>query len=157
MRYFPAGHAMPDRNEHRSHQRLQHYWESLRGVRPFPSEDQIDSDAIADIWPSCFLVSIDAVTHRSGYRYSYLGQALIEAFGDDSGNPDIALQLLSTRDAPMVEKFDQVRNSRAPAIDEAEFINGKNLTVKYRASLLPLGAQDTDVSHIIGCMRWKIC
>lgn len=148
---------MPHDKEHRSHQKLQQYWDSLREKRPFPSESQIDADAINDIWPSCFLVSIDDVTDRLGYRYSYLGNDLIEAFGDDGGNPDIALQLLSTADTPMVKMFNEVRRQQKPAIDESEFVNLKNLKIKYRTSLLPLGHKDGEVSHILGCMRWKVC
>ena len=142
--------------EHRFHQRLYKYWDSLREGRIFPSENQIDSDEIADIWPSCFLISIDDVTRRLGYRYSYLGNALIEAYGDDSNNPDVAHQLLSTADAPMVKMYDEVCKHKKPAIDESEFINLKNLKIKYRTSLLPLGNSDGAVSHILGCMRWMV-
>lgn len=143
--------------EHRAHYKLHQYWISLRGARPFPSESQIDPDAIEDIWPSCFLISIDAVTDRLGYKYSYLGHALIEAYGGDNSDPDIAMQLLATADMPMVKMFESVRNNFAPAVDESEFVNLKNLKVKYRTSLLPLGYNDDEVSHILGCMRWKVC
>lgn len=142
---------------HRYHERLRHYWESLKGERAFPRENEIDPDAISDIWPSCFLVSIDDVTRRLGYRYSYLGSDLVEAYGDDLHNPDITLKLLATTHAPMVKKFDEVIASRKPVIDESEFINLKHLNIRYRTCLLPLGAhQGEAVSHIIGCMRWRI-
>ncbi|MCC7259435.1 MAG: PAS domain-containing protein [Alphaproteobacteria bacterium] len=144
--------------EHRAHYKLHQYWASLRGARLFPSESQIDPDAIEEIWPSCFLISIDAVTDRLGYKYSYLGHSLIEAYGgDSSSDPDIAMQLLATADMPMVKMFESVRSNFAPAVDESEFVNLKNLKVKYRTSLLPLGYKDDEVSHILGCMRWKVC
>lgn len=148
---------MSNDQEHRTHLQLHHYWASLRGVRSFPGENQIDSDEISDIWPSCFLISIDNVTRRLGYRYSYLGSALIEAFGGDDNNADIALQLLSNADMPMVKMFDEVLKYQRPTVDEAEFVNLKNLKIKYRASLLPLGYNDEEVSHILGCMGWKVC
>ena len=142
-------------SEHRSHIKLRDYWESLKQGRAFPSESDINPDAIAEIWPSCFLIAIDPVTQRLGYRYTYLGDALVEAYGYDLDNPDIADQLLSTGNEPMVHKFDDVKNQRAPLIDESEFTNRRKQKVKYRSSLLPLGNNDT-ITHIIGCMRWKI-
>lgn len=126
---------MPDDKEHYTHQRLFEYWNSLKGDKDFPDESQIDTNDITDIWQSCFLISIDDVTRRLGYRYSYLGKDLMEAFSGDSGNPDIA-HLLSTADiTPMVKFFDRVCKNRKPEVDAAEFTNLRNLRIKYRLSL----------------------
>lgn len=146
---------MPTELHHRSHERLQQYWEELRGNRPFPAESELDPDDILDIWDSCFLISIDDVTRRLGYRYSYLGSALIEAYGDDIKNPDVALRLISTASLPIVKRFDEVVARQHPVIDESEFINLKHLKVRYRTCLVPLG-QSGHVTHILGCMRWKL-
>ena len=140
---------------HRSHERLLDYWGKLRGDRPFPKESEIDPDALSDIWNSCFLISIDDVTRRLGYRYSYLGDDLVEAYGADVTNPDVALRLLSTASMPIVRKFDEVIKSQKPVFDEAEFINLKHLNIRYRTCLVPLGLGDGEVSHIFGCMRWR--
>lgn len=140
---------------HRSHERLQEYWNSLRGELAFPPESIIDPDEIADIWPSCFLISIDDVTRRLGYRYSYLGEDLVEAYGDDVKNPDVALRLISTASIPIVKKFDEVVARQKPVIDESEFVNLKHLKIRYRTCMLPLG-QAGHVTHILGCMRWKL-
>lgn len=142
-------------SEHRSHKKLQDYWESLRKGRLFPGEGAIDPDAIADIWPSCFLIAIDPVTQRLGYRYTYLGDALVGAYGYDLDHPDVTQRLLSAQDEPMMRKFDEVRRRQSPLVDESEFINRKQQNVKYRSSLLPLG-EGNQVTHIIGCMRWRI-
>ncbi len=147
---------MTGENNNRFHDRLHEYWDSLRGSRLFPSENQIDPDAIPDIWESCFLVSIDDVTRRMGYRYSYLGAELIEACGDDTKSPDVAMCLLATGSMPIVQKFDEVIRIKGPVIDESEFVNLKHLTIRYRTCLLPLGYNDAEVSHIIGCIRWRL-
>ena len=146
---------MFDTSEYRYHERLQKYWDGLRGNRKFPSENEINPDDLSDIWPSCFLISIDDVTRRLGYRYSYLGESLIEAYGDDINNPEITMRLVSSSDAPMIHKFDEVLKSMQPVIDESEFVNLKHLNIRYRTCLLPLGT-DGVVTHIIGCMRWKV-
>lgn len=140
---------------HRLHEEVLNYWESLRGNRPFPTESDIDPDEVADIWPSCFLISLDDVTRRLGYRYSYLGEALIEAYGDDIKNPEIVMRLISTNSLPLAKRFDEVVKSKAPLFDEAEFVNLKQMRIKYRTCLLPLGNSDGQVTHILGSMRWK--
>lgn len=147
---------MQDSKEFRFHERLQEYWDDLRGNRKFPTESEINPDDLPDIWSSCFLVSIDDVTRRLGYRYSYLGDSLIEAYGDDLTNPDIALKLVSAANAPMIEKFNEVLKTQKPIIDIAEFVNLKFLNIRYRTCLLPLGVNERDITHIIGCMRWKV-
>lgn len=143
-------------DEHRYHFRLQQYWDSLRGSHPFPREEEVDPDELSDIWTSCFLISIDDVTRRAGYRYSYLGAELADAYGDDVSNPDISDTLLATAGAPMVQKFDEAMRKKAPVTDESEFINCKKLNIKYRTCILPLGTPGGDVTHLLGCMRWKI-
>lgn len=140
----------------RSNEKLLKYWDSLKKGRNFPSESQIDPDAIADIWDSCFLVSIDDVTRRLGYRYSYLGTDLIEAYGDDISNPDVAAKLVSSTNYSTAHKFDEVRQLKAPVIDESEFVNLRNVHIKYRTCMLPLGFNDNEVAHIIGCMSWRV-
>ncbi len=137
---------------------LRKYWESLKGNRDFPTEDEIDPDAIEGIWDSCFLISIDDVMHRLGYRYSYLGTKLIEAYGDDINNPEIVLNLLSTdnhTNMRLVANFDQVLSLKQPVFDEAGFVNLKHMNVRYRLSLFPLGIGE-EVLHILGCMRWRV-
>ena len=140
---------------HRSHDRLRVYWEQLRGDRPFPKESDIDIDEIADIWESCFLISNDEVTRHTGYRYSFLGSDLLGAFGDDVTNHDAALRLLSTARARNTRKFDEVLMEKRAVIDESSFVNLMGMNIRYRACLFPLGLENGEVTHIVGCMRWK--
>ena len=141
---------------HRAHERLREYWDKLRGVRTFPHESEIDPDEIADIWASCFLISIDDVTKRIGYRYSYLGSELVSAFGDDADNPEVAMCLLSTALVPNTKKLDEVIQKKQPVIDDGEFLNRYNMIVRYRTCLVPFGYEDGQVSHIFGVMRWRM-
>ena len=146
---------MPEALQHRYHEVLLKFWEELRGDRLFSQESEIDPDALEEIWPSCFLISIDDVTRRIGYRYSYLGSELIEAYGEDANNPDVIMRLVSSDSMPMVKKFNEVVEGRHPVIDEAEFVNIKHLNIRYRTCMLPLGTTDGTVTHILGCMRWR--
>lgn len=142
--------------EHRYHQQLQAYWEQLKGNRRFPLEREINPDEIEEIWPSCFLVSIDSVTKTTGYRYSYLGHEMQAAYGEEPHNPDIVHRLDCTDTSRMIARFDEVLATGQPVIDESSFINTNGLHIRYRTCMLPLGLQDhTTVGYILGCMRWK--
>lgn len=142
--------------ENRYHTRLREYWNRLRGTRSFPAEDEVDPDELNDIWNSCFLISIDDVTRRLGYRYSYIGNELIEAYGSDPNQAQSAAELVSTTHKNMVQKFDEARKTKAPVIDESEFVNIDHINIRYRSCILPLGSAKGEVTHLIGCMRWKM-
>lgn len=143
-------------DEHRYHTRLQKYWESLKGEHQLPKESDINPDELDDIWNSCFLISIDDVTRRVGYRYSYMGLDLMEAYGSDNGTADITSTLISTNNAPMVQKFNEAVLEKKPVIDESEFVNMNHVNIRYRTCILPLGTTDGVVTHLLGCMRWKM-
>lgn len=140
--------------ELRYHGRLQQYWDELRGENPFPDESLVNPDELEDIWPSCFLISIDDVTRRIGYRYSYMGKELVQAYGTDPGD-DTASHLISPQDARMIEKFNEAVRGKHAVTDEAEFVNSKKLNIRYRTCILPLG-KNGEVTHLLGCMRWKM-
>lgn len=145
----------PHELHHRSHERLLEYWNNLRGNRIFPHESEIEPDDIADIWHSCFLISIDDVTRRVGYRYSYMGKNLVDAFGEDASSPDVALRLLSTMVVPNAKKINEVLHEKHAVIDDGEFTNVKNMNIRYRTCLVPFGYENGEVSHIFGVMRWR--
>jgi hypothetical protein len=133
------------------------YWESLRKGRLFPSEAEIEPDAIAAIWDSCFLVKVSRPeAAHLGYRYDYLGSALIEAFGGDVTHQEISSRLIDPSSPPLVSRFENVVNMHAPDTDEAAFTNKRGLVVKYRSCILPLGRDSGSVDYILGGMKWKM-
>lgn len=140
---------------HRCHDELFSYWNKLRAGRQFPHEREIDPDEIENIWDYCFLISLDDVVHRIGYRYSYMGASLVEAFGDNPNNPDMALRLLSSTKVPNIKKIEEVLEKKHSVIDEGEFVNAHHMNVRYRTCIVPFGYENGQVSHLFGVMRWK--
>ena len=49
---------------HRINERLNAYWEHLRGHRAMPRESDVSIDDLKDIWPHCFLVAT-----KNGMRF----------------------------------------------------------------------------------------
>jgi hypothetical protein len=147
---------MPQHQQNRINEKLLAYWESVRGARPMPEERDVDPDALKDIWDSCFLVkSIPHGTGSRGYRYDYLGTALIEAFGDDVTNREISAKLVDPISPPLVKSFTQVIETGKPVEEESEFTNSQNLVIRFRSCMMPLGNAKDGVLYILGGMKWK--
>ena len=117
-----------------------------------PMEGDISLDALKDIWPSCFLVTV-----KDGkFAYSYLGEELVEAYGDDLTGKEIAETLVYPHPPSLVKTFVAVASSGVPKVDESEFVNSCGDTVKYRSCVLPLAGRDgNSVAFLLGGMKWK--
>lgn len=136
-------------------ERLFHYWDDLRRDRAYPTEGDIDYREISDIWDSCFLVRVSEDVRARGYKYSYLGTSIIEAFGDDLTGQEVYAKLVDTANDDIVHRFEEMVERAEPLIDESEFINRRKMLVKYRYCMLPLGREKGKVDYIIGGMKWK--
>lgn len=137
---------------HRINERLNAYWDTLRGSRAMPAEGDVSIEELKDIWQNCFLVSV-----RDGkFSYSYLGEQLVEAYGDDLTGKEITETLLYPHPSSLVKTFAEVAKTGTPKIDENQFVNSRNSTVKYRSCVLPLsGADKNSVAFLLGGMKWK--
>ena len=149
---------MTQNSEHnrRITEHLLRYWLQLRGAREMPQEKELNPDAIKDSWDSCFLINLTDSAKHGGYRYTYMGKNLLDAFGEDVTRDD-AETLVSLPSPRVIAKFDQAVAMRKPLIDEAEFVNAKKMTIKYRQILLPLGnnREPVELTYLFGGMRWK--
>ena len=135
---------------------LLRYWLQLRGAREMPQEKELNPDSIKESWDSCFLINLTDAAKHGGYRYTYMGKNLLDAFGEDVTRDD-AETLVSLPSSRVIAKFDQAVAMRKPLIDEAEFVNAKKMTIKYRQILLPLGnnREPMELFYLFGGMRWK--
>jgi hypothetical protein len=139
--------------ERRINVRLVAYWERIRAGRAMPGENDVDPEDLADLWDYCFLVQVRDLK-KADYNYTYLGSAIVEAYrsGLSAETPDSVVSLNANR---LASNYTRVIEERRPVIDEGEFLNARNDTVKYRQCLLPLGHGEV-VESILGGMRFKI-
>ena len=137
---------------HRINERLNDYWEQLRGKRDMPLESDVVIDDLKDIWDHCFLVSI-----KDGkFSYSYLGDDLIAAYGENITGKEITETLVYPHPTSLLKAFSLVESSGLPKIDDSEFVNSRGTTVKYRSCVLPLAAPGNGgVAYLLGGMKWK--
>lgn len=138
---------------HRIHEQLEQYWHTLKGESAMPRESDIQPEKMQEIWNDCFLVS---VRPNGTFAYNYLGDALIEAYGDSMVGREITEALVYPHPASLVETFRKVVAHQLPVTDESEFTNSRGALIKYRSCVVPLaGAQGDGVRFLLGGMKWK--
>ncbi len=147
-------HKTPSDHQ-RIHERLIDYWNGLRNGRAFPSEGEVDPSQIHEIWNWCFLVQNKPDSKEKGYRYTYLGTELIEAWGDDLTAQEVSTRLINPSHEHFIRNFNEVVSGKKPVIDESEFVNARKINIKYRVCMLPLGNAPERVDFILGGMKWK--
>ena len=141
-----------DTQKHRINERLKDYWQGLCRGRSMPLEADIAMEELKEIWDYCFLITV----RGDHFAYSYLGESLIDAFGDDVTGREITETLLYPHPQSLLGTFRNVVESGAPAEDESEFKNSLGATVKYRSCVLPLAAENVEgVAFLLGGMKWK--
>lgn len=136
----------------RINQRLQEYWETLRAGRRMPCETDINTDDLVDIWAYCFLIDVK----NTGFEYDYLGESIIEAYGDDLRGREICEALIYPHPPSLLKTFRSVVSTLGPVTDESQFKNKNGQQIRYRSCVLPLtktGAQG--VHFLLGGMKWK--
>jgi hypothetical protein len=138
-------------SERRIPLRLLAYWEKLRKERLMPAENDVNPDDIGDLWNSCFIIPVKDL-HPAHYRYSYIGQDIVKAYGGDLPEMDA--------DAPvkpqpgMLDGYRTVMQTCKPLIENGEFHNRQDQMIRYRQCLLPLG-EGEDVQAILGALHFR--
>lgn len=129
------------------------YWRAQCGNAAMPLEASIQPGDLENIWPSCFLLNVE----DRQFRYDYLGEELIEAYGMSASNLEIAETLIYPDSPPLLNAITQAIAIRQPVEDEGEFNNHAGAVIRYRAVVLPLSRKKDDtVAFVLGGMRWRI-
>ncbi len=133
--------------------RLVAYWERIRGARDMPVEDDIDPDAIPELWEDCFLLHTQDLK-QEGYNYIYLGEHVAQLYAEGLSAGDCeGVEHFNT--ARLGGSFQKVIDTRKPVIEEGSMRNALGRTVLYRQCLLPLGSGG-GVEAILGGIRYKL-
>jgi len=133
--------------------RMLSYWEKMRRGRLMPAERDIDPDEISDLWDSCFLIHVKDLD-KPDYNYTYLGPKIVAAY-EHGLSDDETHGLLSPNAGKLVANYERVIQTSKPLIEEGEFTNMHQETVRFRQCLLPLG-ENGQVDAILGGMHFKI-
>ncbi len=128
--------------ERRTMPRLLAYWDERRGRRSFPSLADLESEAISDLWPHCFVVD-PTIGNRS---LCYIGTAYLYVPGGSSQS--LLDQVLS----PVSE----VLRAKEPVLSAGEitYYGGRQLLL--RSILLPLSEDDRSINLVLGASAFRI-
>jgi hypothetical protein len=136
----------------RINERIRDYWQSLAGSNAMPAEKDVNPDDLEDIWAHCFLVQ---VLEGGKYRYVYLGDDLIEAYGDDVTGYEAAETIIGQAESPFMEEFAELLDKQRPIESDSSFVNPQNVEIRYRLCIVPLSGPRGEISHILGGLKWK--
>jgi hypothetical protein len=133
---------------------LQH-WNELRDDRPFPHEDELDTDHLHEVWEHCFLLQVRDVEHVEDYNFTYIGPKLVKAYADGVLDMDNGM-MVSPQATMLADKFREVITSQDPLLEEGEYVNQAGELVRFRQAMLPLGTEEGKVLSILGGAWYKL-
>jgi len=141
----------PRTGERRMFRRLLGYWQGQCAGRPFPAIVDIQPEAIADIWSSCFV--LDPVSNPHFPYFRYLGPSLAQYVGVLlSGQSDWALGLL---DKAMYNCRAAIE-TQAPVLTEDEVPRLDGTRFLFRSILLPLADGGRRVRYLLGAANGTV-
>ena len=141
--------------ERRIATQLLDYWNQQRGERAFPTENDIDPDAISDIWDNCFMVQARDISRRDDYNYSYLGKNIINAYRGESMDTE-CLPMIGTAAGLLGDSFEVVIENKSPMEEDGEFLSLDGKRVQFRQCLLPLGEDTGRITAVFGGLSLRI-
>jgi hypothetical protein len=142
-------------DERRLNERLLNYWQSLRGERPFPSEDELDLDALEPIWEECFVLQARDVRLKTGYNFTFLGSTIQRAY--QSGLIPYALPGVVAPEASHLSvEFERMFVQPEPLSSEGEYALPEGVTLRYRQVIVPLSHGGPTVEALLGRLGFRI-
>lgn len=133
---------------------LKQHWDGLLNERRFPAENDINKEALGEVWRNCFIVEASNASRKEDYKYKYLGENIIKAYGRDLTGLNI--KLATPEASHLAREYERVLALKRPVIDTGEINISKDEVIKYRQILLPLGDDGVNINAIWGGMSYKV-
>ena len=152
---------MMDMEERRLTMRLRKYWDLVRKTQPMPDYSQFNSGTIDDIWPYCFVVSVDAAGEQSAdgnhtYKYVYIGRPIITMYGRDFTGQTLTQGMKHFMGGHVFDKLQTVTSKCEPLEDTGHIVNQQGKMLKYRACYLPFGKEANSLTHIVVGLTYRV-
>jgi hypothetical protein len=145
--------ATPSGRERRLVLRLLDYWRSAAGDDGIPSLEDIDPEAIPDMWPFCFVLNLSG--DRDDPVFEYVGTALIDDCGIDVTGLSISAVPRHTLPEQALRYARQALERRVPITKGGEFVHANGARILYRSILLPLGGDGDTIDRLLGAANCK--
>jgi hypothetical protein len=129
--------------------RLIEHWHCVRKDKPLPEMARFNPGPVDDLWPQCFLVSIEGRGKRPLFKYEYMGEAIVQLYGRDLTGCYADERVAQFPGAIVCRGLGPAATHRQPLEEDGFFINEQGRLVKYRACFLPFGNETKGVTRIV--------
>jgi len=137
--------------------RLISYWENLRKQDVLPGWNKFNPAALADIMGQCCMWKVEISDKNNNsqlYTYEYIGEDVQKALGRDLTGKIFSPNVRPFPAARIVKRINEIVESKNPILDEGNFVNEKNKTIKFRSCLLPFGTKEGEVTNVLLGLSW---
>ncbi len=124
------------------------YWERLRGEQAFPSRSELEPQAIAGLWPFCFVIKVTG--ESSDLAFEFVGSALKEGCGLLQQPAEGGLVQSATLFGKVDSLVREVLARRAPVQGTGSFQNQSGDRIPYRCIVAPLSDDQKTINYLVG-------
>jgi len=136
-----AGAIRPSQTEPRN---ISEYWSRLRGRRLWPARSDIDTKLVSIKWKNCLFIVIGE--RGTPWRFETLTPGVMRGGGGGLTDNDIDFNHLVME--WILEMGRAVQQSGKP-LEDNDLFPGHGGEVRYRVVAVPLGDDDTAVTHVL--------
>lgn len=133
---------------------LLHQWREAGGGESFPELDDIDHEALEEIWHDCYVLGLASA--RDEMKFLQIGKSILAGCAEDyTGRlvSEVSKQTLLYHSAAA---WDRVIKKAVPISMGGHFENAAGKTTVYRSILLPLGDGSGSLQQILGAVNGRI-
>ena len=142
--------------EKRLIKRLTEHWSQLKGEALYPQFEKLNPAVLSDVWDQCIMLEVDKGSKKPAalYTYHYMGKDIIQVYGSDLTGQHVNTHMHNFPGWQVLKSVDDVIVKPQIQVSLGSFMNDLDQLVKYRACIMPFGANDV-VTHALIGLSWK--
>ena len=129
------------------------YWRKLCGDRTFPSFEDVDPRAIAEIWVNVFV--LDLARYPDDPLFRLVGDSFTAFTGSPLRNIRISEVPANTLAAKSVSYYREVIEMGVPISRGGDFVKSDWTKVLYRSVILPMSDDSATISGLLGAANCR--
>ena len=142
-----------DPAEERVTQRLQDYWNTLRGGQQFPSRANFRMEAVTGLGPNAF--ALDLAHGADDPVFRFIGTALTDDCGKDFTLKPLSEVPPHTLLAEVARRYTDVVDRKTPVEFAEEHVGADGSTALFRGAMLPFSEDGQTLDFIVGAITYK--
>ncbi len=129
------------------------HWRELRGDRTFPSFEDVDPQAIPEIWVNVFVLDLAGDPDDPLFRLT--GDSFAASTGSALRNIRISEVPANTLAGQSVSYYREVIERGVPISRGGEFTKADGTTILYRGVILPMSDDGATISGLLGAANCR--